>query len=69
MEPTLESISDYNKLEGEKRKTVFAVIIIGLIIGMGYYFAAKIFNAQDEIIPVKEEFVTVPFGTHTMPVK
>ena len=69
MEPTLESISDYDTLKGEKKKIVWTVIIVGLLIGAGYTIAAKVYNAEDETIPVKEKFATVPFGTHTMPVK
>ncbi|MBA1432268.1 MAG: hypothetical protein FAF04_01425 [Epsilonproteobacteria bacterium] len=69
MEPTLESISDYNTLQGEKKRVVWAVIIVGLLIGAGYTIAAKVYNAEDEMIPVKEKFETVPFGVHTMPVK
>jgi len=69
MEPTLEGISDYNTLKGEKKRVVWAVIIIGLLIGVGYTVASKVFNAKDEIIKVKEEFVAAPLGTNTMPVK
>ncbi|MEN4052409.1 MULTISPECIES: hypothetical protein [Sulfurimonas] len=69
MEPTLESISDYDTLKGEKKKIVWTVIIVGLLIGVGYTIAAKVYNAKDETIPVKEKFETAPFGAHTMPVK
>ncbi len=69
MEPTLESISDYNELKGEKKKTVWTVIIVGLLIGAGYLVASKVFNAEDEALPVKEKIVTIPFGTTAMPVK
>ena len=69
MEPTLENISDYNELKGEKKKTVWIVIIVGLLIGVGYLVASKVFNAKDETIPVKEKIVTMPFGTTAMPVK
>ena len=69
MEPTLESISDYDTLKGEKKKIVWTVIIVGLLIGVGYTVASKVFNAKDDAIKVKEEFVTAPMGVHTMPVK
>jgi hypothetical protein len=69
MEPTLESISDYDTLKGEKKKTVWIVIVIGLLIGVGYLVASKVFNAEDETIPVKEKIVAAPFGANTMPVK
>jgi hypothetical protein len=69
MEPTLENISDYNELKGEKKKTVWTVIIVGLLIGVGYYVAAKVFNAEDEALPVKEKIVTMPYGATAMPIK
>ena len=68
MEPTLESISDYDTLKGDKKKTVWMVVIIGLLIGVGYTIAYKVFTPKDAI-PVKEAFVTQPFGSHEMPVK
>ncbi len=69
MEPTLESISDYDTLEGEKKKIVWRVIIVGLLIGAGYTIVAKVYNAKDETIPVKEKFKTALFGVHTVPIK
>ena len=68
MEPTLEDISDYDTLQGEKKRVVWMVIIIGLLIGVGYTLASKLFTPDDAII-VKEAFVTQPFGRHEMPVK
>ncbi|QOP46000.1 hypothetical protein [Sulfurimonas paralvinellae] len=69
MEPSNETISDYDTLKGEKKKIVWAVIIVGLLIGVGFTVASKVFNAKNETIKVKEEFVTMPYGTHEMPVK
>jgi len=68
MEPTLEDISDYNTLQGDKKRTVWLVVVIGLLIGFGYTIASKVFTPNDTIT-VKEAFVTTPFGTHEMPVK
>jgi len=68
MEPKLEDISDYDTLKGEKKKTVWIVIIVGLLIGVGYTVASKVFTPKDAIA-VKEAFVTQPFGSHEMPVK
>ena len=33
MEPTLESIGDYNSLKGEKKRIVWAVIAAGILFG------------------------------------
>ncbi len=49
-EPTLQSISDYNTLSGEKRKTVWAVIIAGLIIGVAYSVAINYYGEADDAI-------------------
>jgi len=68
MEPTLEGIEDYNQLKGEKKKIVWIVVIVGLLIGVGYTVASKIFQA-DDAITVKEAIVTVPFGKHEMPIR
>jgi hypothetical protein len=68
MEPTLESISDYDTLKGEKKRVVWMVVIIGIVIGIAYTVAAKVFT-PDDAISVKEAFVTRPFGRHEMPVK
>jgi hypothetical protein len=49
-EPTLETISDYNELKGEKKRVVWAVIIAGLVIGGIYATAKAIYsNVDDEI--------------------
>jgi len=69
MEPTLESISDYNQLSGEKKKVVWSVVIIGLLIGVGYTVASKVFTAKSESLSVKEAFVSTPFGTSEIPIK
>ena len=69
MEPTLEGIEDYNTLKGEKKKVVWAVIALCLLVGIGYAVASKVFNAQDDTIKVKEEIVSNPFGANVIPVK
>ena len=54
-EPTLESIEDYNTLSGEKRKTVWAVIIAGLLIGAIYAGAKSYFGTVDDEIPTTDK--------------
>lgn len=67
-EPTLEDISDYNTLKGEKKKIVWAVIIAGLLIGVVYMVAYKVYNHPAGMIPVKDEITVIPLS-QSIPVK
>jgi formate/nitrite transporter FocA (FNT family) len=67
-EPTLEDISDYDTLKGEKKKIVWTVIIAGLIIGVGYYVASKVYTDEGDAINVKDAITIVP-GAKSIPVK
>jgi hypothetical protein len=62
MEPTLESISDYNQLKGEKRKVVWSVVIIGILIGIGYLIAYKVFNDSGDAIKINDTIKVVPLS-------
>jgi len=53
MEPTLESISDYNKTPKEKKKVIRAVILSGVILGGVYAAAIKIYAHPSDEIKVK----------------
>jgi hypothetical protein len=46
-EPTLESIDDYNKLKGEKKRVVWAVVIAGLIMGVIYAVAVSLYDKEE----------------------
>jgi len=61
-EPTLQSISDYNTLSGEKRKTVWAVIIAGLIIGAVYAAAMNYYGEVDDAIVTGDIIGNIPKG-------
>ena len=52
-EPKLEDIEDYDKLKGQKKKVVWIVIIVGLIIGAMYVVAYNIYDNKDDAIEVK----------------
>ncbi|MBU1641745.1 hypothetical protein KKE54_00170 [bacterium] len=58
-EPRLQDISDYNKLSGEKRRIVWAVVIAGLIIG-SIYLAAKSYYVPDDSIETHDAIGKVP---------
>jgi hypothetical protein len=64
MEPTLENISDYNTLKGEKKKVVWAVIISGIILGFGYLIAYKTFNDSGDALKVQDPIKVVPQSKH-----
>ncbi len=59
-EPTLESISDYDTLQGEKKRVVLAVIFAGLIMGGIYAIAGKIYDNKEDTIEVKEKIDKLP---------
>ncbi|ADN09473.1 hypothetical protein [Sulfurimonas autotrophica] len=61
-EPKLEDIGDYNTLKGEKKRIVWAVIIAGLLLGVIYMIANKVYNDKGDAIPVKDEITVVPLS-------
>lgn len=59
-EPTLDNISDYNTLEGEKRRIVWAVIVAGLILGSIFVAAKTYYSSVDDEIRTTEKIGQVP---------
>ena len=59
-ERTLESISDYNELKGEKKTVVWGVIIVGVIIGSLYVIAGDKYNQVDDTIKVQQSVKNIP---------
>jgi cytochrome b subunit of formate dehydrogenase len=59
-EPKLEDIGDYNTLKGEKKTIVWTVIIVGLLIGVAYTIAYKVYGTTEDSIKVKDEIMVVP---------
>ncbi len=60
MEPTLENISDYDTLKGEKKKVVYAVIIIGLVIGSVIAVLGGVYGHPKGSIKVNEKIKAMP---------
>lgn len=59
-EPTLNSIEDYNTLKGPKKRIVWTVILIGLLLG-ALFVGAKIYDGEaDDAIPVQDIIAKVP---------
>jgi len=59
-EPRLEDIGDYDTLKGQKKKTVWAVIVSGLILGLLYLVAYSIYDNHEDTIEVSKTLKKVP---------
>jgi hypothetical protein len=53
-EPTLESIGDYNTLKGSKKKIVWSVILVGLVIGAVYATLNSNYSNVDDQIKIND---------------
>jgi len=62
MEPTLEDISDYDTLKGDKKRVVWSVVIVGILIGIGYLIAYKVFNDSGDTIGTNDTIKIVPLS-------
>ena len=67
-EPELETMDDYNTLTGEKKKIVWTVIIVGILIGVGYSIAAEVFVDNGDAIQTNDPISIVP-PSKSVPVK
>lgn len=59
-EPTLENLSDYNTLKGEKKKIVWLVILAGVVIGGIYVLSYNYFGNVSDSITVEQKIGTIP---------
>ena len=67
-EPTLRDISDYDTLKGEKKKIVWMVIVVGVLIGTAFYIAGKVYDGSSDAIKVNDKIMVVP-DSKSIPVK
>ncbi len=58
-EPRLEDISDYDTLKGEKKKIVWTVILVGLLIGV-VYTVIYTNDINDDAIKVEQTIKNIP---------
>ena len=58
-EPTLESIGDYDTLKGSKKKIVWSVIVIGLLIGTIYTVVSSTYSNVDDRIEIQDPIKNV----------
>jgi len=59
-EPRLEDIGDYNSLKGEKKRVVWSVILVGLLLGVAYSVAYGVFDNKEDTIIKQESYDKVP---------
>jgi len=59
-EPTLESIGDYDTLKGDKKKIVWSVIVVGLIIGAIYVVVGGEYSQVDDKIKIEDSIKNIP---------
>ena len=60
MEPTLQNISDYDTLKGEKKRIVWAVVLSGLMMGSIYVGANALFGKANDSIPTNDKIGKIP---------
>lgn len=59
-EPRLEDIDDYNTLKGGKKKVVWLVVLVGVLVGVFYVFVANKYDNTSEIIKTEDPIKAVP---------
>jgi len=67
-EPELRDFEDYDTLSGEKKKIVWTVIVVGILIGTAFFVAGKVYNGSSEALQVQDTIGVVP-GSKSIPVK
>ncbi len=60
MEPTLQNISDYDTLKGEKKKTVWAVVLSGLVLGGIYMGVNAFYGEPSDAIHTTDKVAKIP---------
>ena len=58
-EPTLESIEDYDTLKGSKKRTVWLVIVVSLLVGALYAVVSQKYSAVDDRIEIQDPIKNV----------
>lgn len=59
-EPRLEDIEDYDTLKGSKKKVVYGVVLVGLILGVIYMVAYDSNKNIDDSIKVEDSVKNIP---------
>lgn len=59
-EPTLRSIEDYDTLKGDKKKVVWIVILVGLLLGAVLAGAKIYYGNVSDSLPAGDSIAKVP---------
>ena len=57
--PTLESIEDYDTLKGSKKRTIWLVVIVSLLVGTVYEVVSQKFSNVDDSIEIQDPIKNV----------
>lgn len=69
MEPKLENIEDYNILAGQKKKIVWAVIIIGIAIGVLFTYFNETSKVDDALVKQNDNVLIMHKNYSNLPPK
>lgn len=58
-EPTLESIEDYDTLKGSKKRTIWLVVIVSLLVGTLYAVVSQSYSTVDDAIDIQDPIKNV----------
>ncbi len=61
-EPELRDFDDYDTLSGEKKRVVWGVIIVGILIGCAFFAASKIYTDKGDVIQIHDDITNVPLS-------
>jgi len=59
-EPTLQTIEDYDTLKGDKKKVVWIVILVGLLLGAVLAGAKIYYGNVSDSLPTGDSIAKVP---------
>lgn len=59
-EPTLQGIEDYDTLKGDKKRVVWIIILVGLLLGALYAGAKVYYGNVSDSLPTSDSITKVP---------
>lgn len=62
LEPTLEAISDYDTLQGTKRRVIWQILLGAMIMGGIYVLSYNYFGNVSDSIPVEKSIGLIPLN-------
>ena len=62
LEPTLEAISDYDTLQGSKRRVIWQILLGAMIMGGIYVLSYNYFGNVSDSIPVEKKIGSIPLN-------